>query len=47
MAVFRTDANHTFSNALSLAHTLSLSLQALALFPFFLLQYKNDDVAQV
>ncbi len=47
MAVFRMDANHTFSNALSLAHTLSRSLRALALFPFFLFQYNNDDVAQV
>ncbi len=45
--IFRTDANHIFSNAPSLTHTLSLSLRMLALFPFFLLQYKNDDVAQV
>ncbi len=47
MAIFRTDANPIFSNDLSLAHTLSLSLWALALLPFFPFQYKNDDVAQV
>jgi hypothetical protein len=46
-AIFRTEANHIFSNAPSLAHTLFWSLQVLALFPFFPFQYKNDDVAQV
>jgi hypothetical protein len=42
-AMFTTDANSIFSYSQSLTHSLSLSLQQLALSPFFLLEYKYDD----
>ncbi len=41
---FTTDANSIFSHSPSLAHTLSLSLWQLALFPFFPFEYKYDIV---
>jgi hypothetical protein len=44
-AIFTMDANSIFSDPPSLAHTLSLSLWQVALFPFFPFQYKNDGVA--
>jgi len=43
MAIFTTDANSIFSQSLSLAHSLSLSLWQLALFPFFPFEYKYED----
>ena len=39
-AIFTTDANYIFSWALSLTHSLSLSLRHLACFPFFPFEYK-------